>query len=183
MVRGLRLVGRHNGADTNGDDRQLHGRCGACRDQGEFGSGTTTNDTTPLLNGTLSAPLGAGEVLNVYDGLDFIGTANVTGTNWSLALSGVTESVHNYTAQVEDAAGNVGPMSDPLTLTVDITAPTQIATIQSYTDNVAPNQDDYGSGTSTNDPTPVLNGVLDAPLAAGEVVQVYQDGNGSAQPI
>ncbi len=149
---------------------------GLAADQGEFFSGTTTNDTTPLLNGTLTAPLGAGEVLKVYDGLDLIGTATVTGTNWSIALSGVTESVHNYTAQVEDAAGNVGPMSAPLTLTVDITAPTQIATIQSYTDNVAPNQDDYGSGTSTNDPTPVLNGVLDAPLAAGEVVQVYQDG-------
>ena len=100
--------------------------------QANYGSGTTTNDTTPLLNGTLSAPLASGEVVRIYEGASLIGTATVAGTSWTLALSTLADgTTHTYTAVVEDAAGNVGAPSDDFTLSVDTSAPTALLDITS----------------------------------------------------
>ncbi len=134
---------------------------------GSFGSGTTTNDATPVLYGTLSAGLAAGEVVRIYDGATLIGAANVVGTTWTFGLPTLLNgSSHSYTARVEDAAGNQGTASSAFTLTVDTSAPTQTVTIASYTDDVAPQTGSFGSGTATNDTTPVLSGTLSAGLAA-----------------
>ncbi|MBL1256619.1 Ig-like domain-containing protein, partial [Methylocystis sp. Sn-Cys] len=142
--------------------------------QGNYASGTPTDDSSPVLNGTLSAPLVAGEELRVYEGATLVGTASVSGTGWTLALSGLSEGTHSYTAVVADAAGNEGTASSPFVVTVDMTAPVTTATIATFTDNVGLHQGDYPSATSTDDASPVLNGTLSAPLAAGEEVRVYE---------
>ncbi len=150
-----------------------------------FGSSTVTDDTTPVLSGTLSAGLAAGEVVRIYDGATLIGAAIVVGTAWTFDLPTLAEgSSHSYTAVVEDAAGNAGTASSAFTLTVDTSAPTQTVTITSYTDDVAAVTGSFGSDTTTNDTTPVLNGTLSAGLAAGEVVRVYDflDEHCSARP-
>ncbi|WP_330083294.1 Ig-like domain-containing protein [Methylocystis iwaonis] len=142
--------------------------------QGNYASGTATDDSSPVLNGTLSAPLAAGEELRVYEGATLVGTASVSGTSWTLALSGLSEGTHSYTAVVADAAGNEGTASSPFAVAVDTTAPTVGANIASFTDNVGTQQGNYASATSTDDSSPVLNGTLSAPLAAGEEVRVYE---------
>ncbi|CAA2101397.1 Ig-like domain-containing protein [Variovorax paradoxus] len=142
--------------------------------QGSFGSGTSTDDTTPTLNGTLSAALGTGDVVRIYDGATLVGTATVTGTTWTFTPPALSDgSTHSYTAVVADAAGNQGTASAPLVLTVDTTAPAQTATIGGYTDDVGTNQGAFGSGTSTDDTTPTLNGTLSAALGTGDVVRIY----------
>ncbi|MBL1258901.1 Ig-like domain-containing protein, partial [Methylocystis sp. Sn-Cys] len=142
--------------------------------QGNYLSGTATDDSSPVLNGTLSAPLVAGEEVRVYEGATLVGTASVSGTSWTLALSGLSEGTHSYTAVVADAAGNEGTASSPFAVAVDTTAPVTTAAIATFTDNVGAHQGDYPSATSTDDASPVLNGTLSAPLAAGEELRVYE---------
>ncbi len=140
-----------------------------------YGTGTTTNDTAPRLNGTISAALGSGEVVRVYEGSSLIGTATVTGTSWTLDVSGLANgTTHTYTARVEDAAGNVGATSGSFTLSVDTTAPTQSVTISNYTDDYGSSTGTFPSATATDDRTPVLNGTISAALGSGEVVRVYE---------
>ncbi|MBU9400904.1 BapA prefix-like domain-containing protein [Burkholderia multivorans] len=69
-----------------------------------------TGDTTPILGGTLSGALGAGEVVQVsLDGGAHWSAATVDGTNWTWYTDGVLAAA-NYTATVRvvDAAGNIG---------------------------------------------------------------------------
>ncbi|MEJ0040397.1 MAG: Ig-like domain-containing protein [Gammaproteobacteria bacterium] len=143
--------------------------------QANYAGGTSTDDTTPALNGTLSAAIGATDVVRIYEGATLVGTATVTGTSWTFATPAlVSGTSHTYTAVVTDAAGNEGTPSSGFTLTVDTTAPTETATVVSYTDNVGTNQADYAGGTSTDDTTPVLNGILSAAIGATDVVRIYE---------
>jgi VCBS repeat-containing protein len=91
---------------------------------GNLASGTATNDTTPLLNGTLLSNLASGEVVNVYRDGALLGTAVVNGTQWTYQDKAVANGSHSYTVQVADLARNVGPMSDALVLTEDTALPT-----------------------------------------------------------
>ena len=115
---------------------------------GSFGSGTTTNDTTPVLNGTLGAGLGAGEVVRIYEGATLIGTANVVGTTWTFNLPALADgSIHSYTAVVEDAAGNQGTASSVFTVTVDTAAPADATAIA-----ITAVSDDSGHRRATSSP-------------------------------
>jgi hypothetical protein len=140
--------------------------------QGNYAS--WDDDASPVLNGTLSAPLAPGEALRVYEGATLIGTATVSGTGWTLALSGLSEGTHSYTAVVADAAGNEGTPSASFAVAVDTTPPATTTLIESFTDNVGTQQGSYASGTATDDASPVLNGTLSAPLAPGEALRVYE---------
>ncbi|WP_284336576.1 Ig-like domain-containing protein [Comamonas sp. NoAH] len=143
--------------------------------QDKFLSGTSTDDTTPELHGTLGSALANGESVRIYQGDTFLGTATVSGSTWSYKLSGLTDgNTYSYTARVASAAGIEGKASDAFTLTVDTTPPQFVPTIVSYSDNVGSLQADYGNGTKTDDVAPVLNGTLTQPLATGELVRVYQ---------
>jgi hypothetical protein len=142
--------------------------------QDVFGSGTSTDDTTPTLTGTLSAALGTGDTVRIYDGATFVGTATVNGTAWTFTPNALTDgTTHTYTAVVADAAGNLATPSAGLTLTVDTTAPAQAASIVTYTDNAGTNIGNYGTGVPTDDTTPVLNGTLNDVLGAGDTVRIY----------
>ncbi|MDD5358630.1 MAG: Ig-like domain-containing protein, partial [Sulfurovaceae bacterium] len=96
---------------------------------GDLGNGSTTNDTAPILNGTLSEVLDSNEVVAIYkDGVK-VGEATVNGTTWTYADSGLANGEdYTYTARVEDSAGNVGGLSDDFTITIDTTAPSFTAT-------------------------------------------------------
>jgi hypothetical protein len=76
--------------------------------QGIVASGGRTDDTSLSISGTLSAGLGAGESVRIYDGTNFLGTATVSGNSWSYSDSRTLIHAQNlsYTARVADAAGN-----------------------------------------------------------------------------
>ncbi|MDM0037070.1 Ig-like domain-containing protein [Variovorax sp. J22P271] len=147
--------------------------------QGDFLSGSTTNDTTPLLKGAVVGALAAGEVVVVYrDGVK-LGNAVVTGSGWTYQDSGLVDGhAYSYTTRVEDAGGNQGKASDPFTLTVDTTAPPQTVSITGYLDDQGVNTGDFDftSHPVTDDKTPLIKGSLSAGLNAGERVVIYRDG-------
>jgi hypothetical protein len=62
-----------------------------------------------------------------------IAQANASG-QWSIALSGVADGSHAYTAKAKDASGNVSEESLPRTLIVDATAP-PVPTVSSPINN------------------------------------------------
>jgi len=140
---------------------------------GDFGTGTSTNDTSPLLKGTVSG-LASGDVVKIYEGSTFLGDAVVSGSTWSLQLSGVTVGAHSYTAVITDAAGNAGTTSAAFSLTVDTTGPTQTIAIAGYIDDVGASTGTFASGTTTDDRSPTLTGSLSAALGTGDVVNIYE---------
>ncbi|WP_285403610.1 Ig-like domain-containing protein, partial [Pseudomonas sp. MEJ086] len=143
---------------------------------GSFGSDTSTNDSSPLLQGTVSE-LASDEFVRIYDGEILLGTASVNGTVWTYQVADAVQGEHIYTARVVDAAGNEGVLSNAFTLTVDTTAPSAedgyAIAITAYTDDVEVRTGDFGSGTSTNDPEPLLRGTVSG-LVSGDVVRIYE---------
>ncbi len=82
------------------------------------------HDPRPTLTGTLSAELAVGETLLILDGSTVLGTAVVTGRNWTFSLdSALRGGSHDLRAQVQDAAGNVGALSNRLDAKVDLAIP------------------------------------------------------------
>ncbi|TVT76389.1 Ig-like domain-containing protein, partial [Acinetobacter colistiniresistens] len=80
-----------------------------------------TNDSTPLLTGTVNDP--AAKVVVTVDGVNYPATNNGNGT-WTLAdntLPTLTDGPHTVTVTATDPAGNVGTGS--AVVTVDTTAP------------------------------------------------------------
>jgi subtilisin family serine protease len=86
---------------------------------GALANGASTDDTSPLLRGTLSASLGGGEFVTVYrDGVK-IGQAAVNGLQWTFQDGGVASGAHSWRAQASDAAGNTSAASANLNLTIE----------------------------------------------------------------
>ncbi|WP_313300941.1 Ig-like domain-containing protein [Diaphorobacter sp.] len=142
--------------------------------QGNFLSGTTTDDTSPVLNGTLSGPLLKDETIRIYQGGTLLGEATVNGQGWTFDVSGLEHGMtYDFTAVVTSSTGAEGDRSDSFILTVDTLAPT-ITTTFKYHDNVGAEQGDFGTGTTTDDRTPLLKGTLSAPLEAGDTVAIYE---------
>lgn len=80
---------------------------------------TSTSAGETLVSGTLAGSLADGEQVAVFrDGLK-VGNASVSGGSWSFN-DGVTSGSFKYTAQVQDAAGNVGQMSNAFAVTLGI---------------------------------------------------------------
>jgi alpha-tubulin suppressor-like RCC1 family protein len=88
---------------------------------GPLANGAITNDTTPSLTGTLSGALATAEVLRIYSNGAFVGHGVVSGTNWSYTLATPLSANGStvFTAQVIDAAGNSGPLSEPRSIVLD----------------------------------------------------------------
>jgi hypothetical protein len=93
----------------------------------DLSSGTTLRTTSSsstsgstLVTGTIVGSLAADEVLVVFrDGVR-LGTAAVSNGSWSYN-DAVTSGSFKYTAQVQDAAGNIGQMSSALAVTLGTT--------------------------------------------------------------
>lgn len=117
-------------------------------------AGATTNDNTPVLSGTAEA----GSTVTVRDGSTVLGTATVDSNgNWSFTSPTLSEGNHSLTTTVTDPAGNTGPATAPITLTVDTTPP---AVVSGWvvSDNVGDSQGPLTSGDVTDDNTPTLSG-------------------------
>lgn len=78
-----------------------------------------TDDRTPTVTGSLSAPLGAGEVIEILRNGRVVGTVEAApGGRWSYEDSGLAVATYSYTARVVDAAGNVGPAGNTYVIRV-----------------------------------------------------------------
>ncbi len=145
--------------------------------QGDFGSGTDTDDTTPTLNGTITGALDTGDVVAIYRDGTYLGNATLNGNSWSYTDSGlVNGNDYTYTARVEDAAGNQGATSNAFDIGIDTNGPTVGTSITGVNDDVAPVTGDVANNGYTNDTTPELQGTITSALGLGEVVAVYRDG-------
>jgi hypothetical protein len=86
-----------------------------------------TNNPSQILSGTLSAPLTAGDVVQVsLDGGVTWHVAAVSGTTWSLTHT-LLQGTRMMVVRVADAAGNIST-AHSVQYTVDTTAPTVTAT-------------------------------------------------------
>ncbi|ALV91137.1 Ig-like domain-containing protein [Pantoea vagans] len=117
-------------------------------------AGGTTSDNTPVLSGTAEP----GSTVTVRDGDNVLGTVTV-GSNgsWSFTSPALGEGNHSLTTTVTDAAGNTGPASSPIAVTVDTTPPAAVSGLV-VTDNVGDSQGELTSGAITDDNTPTLSG-------------------------
>ncbi len=104
-------------------------------------------------------------------------TASPTG-DWTITGISLPEQVAPYliTAQATDAATNTGPLSAPLSVTVDKTAP-DAPTINSGEDDVTPVTGTLASTDSTNDLRPELKGDLGS-AEAGSTITITSDQDG-----
>ncbi|KVT15001.1 hypothetical protein WT24_07095 [Burkholderia sp. MSMB1078WGS] len=133
------------------------------------GPGGTTNDATPVINGT-GEPESTVEV--IIDG-EPVGTTvvNEDGT-WTFEPdTPLAEGEHQIEVVVEDDAGNRSEPSDPVVVVVDTTAPSK-PTIDHITDNAGDTLVPIASGGTTNDATPVLDGKGEP----GATIEVIVDG-------
>ncbi len=137
---------------------------------GALSTGSSTDDTTPTLRGTLSAALADGDVLAVYDTQGDvtarIGEAAVNGTRWTFSTATLASGTHAFFVRVERPAS--GASSDAST---ELTLHEQAVTIAISAQTSSPRQ-------------PVVEGTLaSSMLGDGEVIAVYVDGErvGQAQ--
>ncbi|MFM7517751.1 MAG: Ig-like domain repeat protein, partial [Pirellula sp.] len=146
--------------------------------RGLVAAGGRTNDTTPTIGGTISAPLNDGETLKLYNGSTFLADAIVHDTElvWSAVLPLSANGTYTITARVVDEAGNQGPSSASRVLILDTVAPGQIVSISGISDNLGTVQGQVADGGLTDDITPTLTGSLTAPLGTSEVLTIYRNG-------
>ncbi len=135
-------------------------------------AGSFTSDTTPTLQGTLSAGVVNNQLIRVLRDGTAIGTATVAGTSWTFTDPGTTDGAHTYTARSEQGTV-LSAASAGYAFTVDTVAPTQTADVTQISDDVSGN---LANGASTSDTTPTVAGTLNVALAANESLQVLRGG-------
>ncbi|ENA0608794.1 Ig-like domain-containing protein, partial [Enterobacter bugandensis] len=147
---------------------------GITSDTGYSDSDYLTNDTSLTVKGSITAPLGTGEFvqISVDNGLTWQ-YVTMNGNSWTFVdTRDLPEGDHTYLVRVVDLAGNTGATSSQV-VTVDLTPSSTLATIISYTDEVGSSRGEFSAGTTTDDRLPVLNGTLSAGLLNGELVRIY----------
>jgi probable HAF family extracellular repeat protein len=74
---------------------------------------------------SVSGSAEAASTVELFEGTASKGTTKADSSSgaWSIALSGVSEGAHTYSAKATDAAGNTSSASNTVTITVDTTAP------------------------------------------------------------
>ncbi len=136
-------------------------------------AGSTTRDTTPMLRGTTSAALGAGQVVRVLRNGNAVGSAQLNGTDWTFTDSGVGNGLQRYVARVENG-DQLGASSDPYEFSVDTGNPVQTTSVV-ITDDAANTA--LANPGFTSDVTPTVSGTLSAALGSGERVRLLRDGS------
>ncbi len=134
-----------------------------------------TDDLTPSLSGHLSAPLGAGESVTIWDNGLRLGTAVVENGVWSFTPTGLLEGVHALTVRIE-SAGMTRAASDLIYLSVGGSAPTQGVLITTVADGFGPETTAHlAPGAITDDRQLTLSGIVGSPeLAGNQVVAIYE---------
>ena len=137
--------------------------------------GASTTDTTPALQGSLSAALLPGQSVKVLrNGVALAGSATLTGasnTGWTYTDPGAADGTHAYTARADQGALTGAP-SAGYVIVVDTTAPSISPAITAVIDEFLGVVPDGGRST---DDTPVVTGSLPAALGAGETLQLWRD--------
>lgn len=156
---------------------------------GDFGSGSFTNDRSPLLKGTASG-LEAGDIITIYQNGVRIGTTTVDANgNWSYQLDGLDNGKYVYKAIVTDAAGNEGASSAEFDFTVNTTTPDR-PSVTDAIDNTGPVTGPIRPGDVTDETRPEFSGkgepgseiiIRDGDAVIGSAI-VDRDGNWSWQP-
>jgi len=141
---------------------------------GAVANGGGADDSSPKLEGTLSAALTSGQLLQVFRDGSFVGQAAVNGTQWTYQDGAVGAGAHAWTAKVVDSFGGAGPTSDSFNLSV--TAPTTTAAIADAVDDVGPVTGALATNASTDDTSPKLEGTLSAVLSPEQKLLVFRDG-------
>ena len=134
---------------------------------GIVSSGSSTDDASLVVSGTLSATIGMSTV-RIYDGATYLGDATVSGASWTFVDTRTLANAQtvSYTAKVMDVAGNLGNAGSAYTATIDTAAPTNLsADVAASSDtsgtlaNVAVGND---SDNVTSDTTPAFTGTGEA---------------------
>ena len=128
---------------------------------GTYGASVATDDTSPLINGTLNRAPEDGEIVQLYrDGI-LLGQVTMNGSaSWSYQDNGLLDGNHTYILRITDKAGNYTE-SDGFVLNVDTSIPTTTAAITAQT---------------TSDTTPIVSGTVSADLVNGEYLVVTVNG-------
>ncbi|HCD5727718.1 TPA: Ig-like domain-containing protein [Enterobacter hormaechei] len=128
---------------------------------GTYGASVATDDTSPLINGTLNRAPEDGEIVQLYrDGI-LLGQVTMNGSaSWSYQDNDLLDGNHTYILRVTDKAGNYTE-SDGFVLNVDTSIPTTTAAITAQT---------------TSDTTPIVSGTVSADLVNGEYLVVTVNG-------
>jgi hypothetical protein len=154
---------------------------------GNFPGDTTTDDTTPLLHGTVTGAA-AGDVLTLYDGTTVLGTVPVTpgagSQNWTFQITTpLLDGPHNFVAKLVNVTG-AETDSGPFLITVDTSVPPTV-TIDAIMDDVGPGIGLINSRDITNDSTPELRGTVSQPLLPGQDVLIFRNDDyiGNAGPF
>ena len=99
----------------------------AASDSGLSDSDGVTNDTTPTITGIAEQ----GATVTLHDGNGAVlgsGLASALDGRWSITVAALAPGAHTVTASAVDAAGNAGPASAGLAVTIDTGAPTLVIT-------------------------------------------------------
>ena len=119
-----------------------------------------TNDNTLTLTGTAEA----GATVKIYDGATLLNSVTASGTGaWSYTSGALSDGGHSLTATATDVAGNTGPASAALSVTIDTAAPVAPAITSFSTDS------GVVGDHITNDNTLTLTGTAEA----GATVKIY----------
>ncbi|EDN4181923.1 BapA prefix-like domain-containing protein [Salmonella enterica subsp. salamae] len=97
---------------------------------GPLTDGAFTNDRTLTINGSGES----GSIVTIYDNGAEIGTALVTDGYWTFNTPVLSEASHALTFSATDGAGNTTAQTQPITITVDVTAP-PAPTVQTVADD------------------------------------------------
>lgn len=137
---------------------------------GEIGSGKTTNDTLPRLQGTATA----GATVTIYQNGASIATvtADAVSGAWSYQLLTSLTNGTTYNFAVSQTVNSIPSGQSPnYAVTIDTTAPLA-PLITSIIDDVSPGSGPLDKGQMTNDSRPTLNGTGEA----GATITLYDNG-------
>ena len=133
---------------------------------GVLSSGDTTDDTGLVLSGTNEA----GSSVMVYNGSTQLGSATISGTNWSYSSTVANGTTYQFNVTGTDPAGNTSAATTNFTVTGDTTAPTLAITLSDTnikfgeTSTITFNFSETPSNFATADIT-VQNGSIGSTLA------------------
>ncbi len=91
----------------------------------ESDSGQSNQDhITRILTPTIRGQAEAGATVQLFEGNQVIGSAIASSDgNWQITISQLTSGTHAFTSTSTDIAGNVSPVSQALTITIDALQP------------------------------------------------------------
>ena len=158
--------------------------------QGQLNDGDSSDDPTPTIAGKNATP---DDIIEILDDGTVIGSATVDALgNWTFTPeNGLPEGAHKFSARPVDPAGNIGPETAVVNITLDFTPP-PAPVITQVTDDVgvAPDIGEIDNGETTDDARPTFSGtaeadstitLLDDGVVIGTAI-VDAQGNWSAEP-